>query len=60
MATDVRTRGPDVRSGLKARVTRLGFDRAGLYGVVWRVWMLAAGPVTLVLIARRVSVEAQG
>jgi len=38
----------------------IGLDRAVSYGVFTRVWSLFAGPVTLLMIAARLSKEQQG
>ncbi len=39
---------------------RVGLNRAVGYGVLTRLWSLAAGPITLLVIASRFSVEQQG
>ncbi len=48
-------------TGLARRwLGRAGADRASVLGLFSRAWMLAAAPLTLVLIARNVSPEVQG
>src|SRR5690242_13413514 len=38
----------------------LGADRAVVFGSLWRIWQLLAGPVTLLAIGRYMSPDAQG
>lgn len=40
--------------------TRMGVDRAVLFGILQRVWGLISGPISLILIASRFSPETQG
>lgn len=48
------------RSRLRRLVNRLEVDRATFYSVASRAWQLAAGPVSLVVIALTLSPEHQG
>ncbi len=45
---------------LRRTASRIGFDRAIAYGFITQMWSVGAGPVSIFLIARCLTVEEQG
>lgn len=50
----------DIVSDLKDLLRRFGFNRAISYGVLTRAWSLIAGPMTILMIASRLTTVQQG
>lgn len=54
------TASPVRRSWLRRGINRLEVDRATFYSITGRLWQLAAGPVSLLVIALALTPELQG